>query len=355
MFEFGNPQYLKLLWLIPIAIAAFIAWRYIINQRIKKLGKASIVEQLMPKRSTLRPVYKFIVWSLAVISLVFLVSRPRYGVRTEEVKRQGLELVIALDISNSMLAEDIKPNRLTAAKRAINQLIGQLENDRISLIVFAGDAFTQLPMTSDYGAARMFVDMVEPELISNQGTDISTAINRALVSFSNTEVRNKAIIIISDGEDHEDKAIELAQSAVEQGIRIFTLGMGLPEGSPIPIKNRPNDFHRDRQGNTVITRLNEGMLQQLASAGNGAYIRANNQRVGLSNLFDELNKIEKGEVVEKVFAEYEEQFVFIAALSFILLILELLIAERKSQFWQKINPLKIQKRFFKLTYIKNEK
>ncbi|MGI6478281.1 MAG: VWA domain-containing protein [Salinivirgaceae bacterium] len=355
MFEFGNPQYLKLLWLIPIAIAAFIAWRYIINQRIKKLGKASIVEQLMPKRSTLRPVYKFIVWSLAVISLVFLVSRPRYGVRTEEVKRQGLELVIALDISNSMLAEDIKPNRLTAAKRAINQLIGQLENDRISLIVFAGDAFTQLPMTSDYGAARMFVDMVEPELISNQGTDISTAINRALVSFSNSDVRNKAIIIISDGEDHEDKAIELAQSAVEQGIRIFTLGMGLPEGSPIPIKNRPNDFHRDRQGNTVITRLNEGMLQQLASAGNGAYIRANNQRVGLSNLFDELNKIEKGEVVEKVFAEYEEQFVFIAALSFILLILELLIAERKSQFWQKINPLKIQKRFFKLTYIKNEK
>ena len=290
-----------------------------------------------------------------MISLVFLVSRPRYGVRTEEVKRQGLELVIALDISNSMLAEDIKPNRLTAAKRAINQLIGQLENDRISLIVFAGDAFTQLPMTSDYGAARMFVDMVEPELISNQGTDISTAINRALVSFSNSDVRNKAIIIISDGEDHEDKAIELAQSAVEQGIRIFTLGMGLPEGSPIPIKNRPNDFHRDRQGNTVITRLNEGMLQQLASAGNGAYIRANNQRVGLSNLFDELNKIEKGEVVEKVFAEYEEQFVFIAALSFILLILELLIAERKSQFWQKINPLKIQKRFFKLTYSKNEK
>lgn len=355
MFEFGNPQYLKLLWIIPIAIVTFIAWRYVINQRIKKLGNASIVEQLMPKRSTLRPIYKFIIWSLAVISLVFLVSRPRYGVRTEEVKRQGLELVIALDISNSMLAEDIKPNRLTAAKRAINQLIGQLENDRISLIVFAGEAFTQLPMTSDYGAARMFVDMVEPELISNQGTDISTAINRALVSFSNTEVRNKAIIIISDGEDHEDKAIELAQSAVEQGIRIFTLGMGLPEGSPIPVKNRPNDFHRDRQGNTVITRLNEGMLQQLASAGNGAYIRANNQRVGLSNLFDELNKIEKGEVVEKVFAEYEEQFVFIAALSFILLILELLIAERKSQFWQKINPLKVQKRFFKLTYSKDEK
>ncbi len=347
MFEFGNTQYLKLLWFVPIAIATFIFWRYVVNQRVRKLGKSNIVEQLMPNRSKTRAVYKFVVWVLALVSLILLVARPRYGVRTEEVRRQGIELVVALDISNSMLAEDIKPNRLTAAKRAINQLVGRLENDRISLIVFAGDAFTQLPMTNDYGAARMFVDMVEPELISNQGTDISTAINRATASFSANETRNKAIIIISDGEDHEDKAIELAQKATEQNIRIFTLGMGLPEGAPIPIKNRPNEFHRDRQGNTVITRLNEGMLQQLASAGNGAYIRANNQAVGLSNLFDELNKLEKGEVVGKVFAEYEEQFVFIAALAFILLVIELLIAERKSQLWQKINPLKIQKRFFK--------
>jgi Ca-activated chloride channel family protein len=346
MFEFANQQYLQLLWLIPVTVLVFAIWRIISNRRIKSLGNAEIVGQLMPNRSATRPVYKFIFWTLGLAALIFLVARPRYGVRTEEVRRQGLELVIALDISNSMLAEDIKPSRLVASKRAINQLIGRLENDRISLIVFAGDAFTQLPMTNDYGAARMFVDVVEPELITNQGTDISTAINRAISSFSTSDIRNKAIIIISDGEDHEEKSIELAQKAGEQGIRIFTLGMGLPEGAPIPIKGRPNEFHRDRQGNTVITRLNEGMLQQLAAAGNGMYIRANNTRVGLLNLFDELNKLEKGEVVGKVFAEYEEQFVFIAGLALLLLLFEIFIAERKSALWQKINPLKIQKKIF---------
>ncbi len=346
MFEFANPQYLQLLWFIPVALLVFITWRYVSNKRIKKLGNPDIVNKLMPNRSTIRPVYKFVIWTLGLAAVIFLVARPRYGVRTEEVRRQGLELVIALDISNSMQAEDIKPSRLQAAKRAINQLIGKLENDRISLIVFAGDAFTQLPMTTDYGAARMFVDVVEPELISYQGTDISTAINRAISSFSASDIRNKAIIIISDGEDHEGKSIELAQKAGEQGIRVFTLGMGLPEGAPIPIKGRPNEFHRDRQGNTVITRLNEGMLQQLAAAGNGMYIRANNTRVGLLNLFDELNKLEKGEVVGKVFAEYEEQFVFIAGLALFLLLIEIFVAERKSALWQKINPLKIQKKIF---------
>lgn len=346
MFEFGNQQYLNLLWIVPIAVAVFATWQYYVNQRIKRLGSSHIVKQLMPARSHTRPIYKFAIWCIGLIALILLTARPRYGVRTEEVRRQGLELVIALDISNSMMAEDIKPNRLIAAKRAINQLIGQFENDRIGLIVFAGEAYTQLPMTNDYGAARMFVDMVEPDLISNQGTDISTALNRAINSFSASETRNKAIIVISDGEDHEDKAIEIAQKAGEQGIRIFTLGMGLPEGAPIPMRGRQNEFHRDREGNTVITRLNEGMLQQLAVAGNGAYIRANNSRIGLASLYDELNKLERGEVVGKVFAEYEEQFVFIAALAFILFFVEIFISERKSVFWQKINPLRIQKKIF---------
>lgn len=339
MFEFGNPQYLQLFWLVPVFIIIFVVWRVRVNKKIKQLGSAEIVSHLMPARSNSRPIYKFIIWTLALSALIILIARPRYGTRTEEVKRTGLELVIALDISNSMLAEDIKPSRLIAAKRAINQLISQLENDRISLIVFAGDAFTQLPMTNDYSAARMFVDVVTPELISNQGTDISTAITRGVSSFSESDIRNKAIIIISDGEDHEDKAIELAQDAAKRGIRIFTLGMGLPEGAPIPISGRSNEYHRDNQGNTVITRLNEGMLQQLASAGNGSYIRANNTRIGLTNLFEELHKLEKGEVVGKVFAEYEEQFVFIAILALILLIIELFISEKKSAIWQKINPL----------------
>jgi len=340
MFEFGNIQYLKLFWLIPVFIGIFATWKIINNKRIKNLGTPEIVSHLIPMRSRSRPVYRFIIWLLALSALIILIARPRYGTRKEDVKRTGLELVIALDISNSMLAEDIKPSRLEASKRAINQLINQLENDRISLIVFAGDAFTQLPMTNDYGAARMFVDVVKPELINNQGTDISTAIRRAISSFSGSEIFNKAIIIISDGEDHEDKSIEIAEEAANKGIRIFTLGMGLPEGAPIPVLGRSNEFHRDRQGNTVITRLNEGMLQQLAAAGNGMYIRANNTRTGLNILFEELNKLEKGEVTGTVFAEYKEQFIIFAVLAFILLILEIFISEKKSALWQRINPLR---------------
>ena len=343
MFEFGNIEYLKLFWLVPVFMAIFISWRVFSNRRVKRLGTPEIVSQLVPMRSKSRPVLRFFVWILALSALIILIARPRYGTRKEDVKRKGLELVIALDISNSMLAEDIKPNRLIAAKRAINQLINQLENDRISLIVFAGDAFTQLPMTSDFGAARMFVDVVKPDLINNQGTDISTAIRRGISSFSENPIFNKAIIIISDGEDHEDKAINVAQEAAEKGIRVFTLGMGLPEGAPIPVPGYTNEFHRDRQGNTVITRLNEGMLQQLAAAGNGMYIRANNTRTGLTILFDELNKLEKGELTGTIFAEYKEQFIIFAVLAFILLYLEILISERKSNLWKKINPLNNQK------------
>ncbi len=339
MFEFANPKYLQLFWLLPIVLLLFMIGRYVDSQKIKKLGKPEIIEQLMPERSKLRPIYKFIVWILAFSMIIILLARPRYGVRTEELRKKGLELVIALDVSNSMLAQDIKPNRLTAAKQSITQLINRLTNDRISLIVFAGEAFTQLPMTNDYGAARMFIQVVDPSLVSVQGTDISTALKRAAASFSETDIRNKAIIIVSDGEDHEDKALDLAKEIADKGIRIFTVGVGSPEGTPIPSPTRPGDFHRDAQGNTVITRLNEGMLQQMAVIGNGAYIRATGARFGLNEIFDELQRMEKGEVVGKVFAEYEEQYVFVAAFALILLVVELIIAERKSVFWRKINPI----------------
>lgn len=340
MFEFGNPQYLNLLWSLPAlaALATLAAARR--RRQLRRMASDPVLATLAPRRSPGRAGAKFALLSLAVAAMALTAARPRYGIRTEETRRQGLELVVALDISNSMLAQDIKPSRLQAAKMAIAQLLSRLADDRVSLIVFAGDAFTQLPMTSDYGAARMFIDAVSPSLIANQGTDISTALTRSLGSFSASEARNKAIIVISDGEDHEQNAIELAKEAGERGIRIFTLGMGLPEGAPIPLEGRPNEYHRDRQGNTVITRLNEGMLQQLASAGGGTYIRANNSRVGLSELFDQLEKMEQGEVVGKVFAEYEEQFAFLAALALALLAAETLLAERASDFWRRHNPLR---------------
>ncbi|HON19443.1 MAG TPA: VWA domain-containing protein [Salinivirgaceae bacterium] len=339
MFEFGHPKYLTLLWLIPIAIMVFWLRMMLARKKLKTLGRPEILQELIPALSVWRPVYKFSLWLLAFIMIIILLARPRYGIRTEEVRKKGLELVIALDVSNSMLAQDITPNRLMAAKQAISQLINRLKDDRLSLIVFAGDAFTQLPMTNDYGVARMFVNVVEPSLVSVQGTSISAALRRAAASFSENDVRNKAIIIVTDGEDHQGDALELAKEISEKGIRIFSLGIGSPEGVPIPSTVRPGDFHRDQQGNTVITRLNEGMLQQLAQIGNGAYIRASNSLFGLNELYDELQKMEKGEVVGKVFAEYEEQYPFFAGFAFLLLFIEMLIANRKSDFWPKINPL----------------
>jgi Ca-activated chloride channel family protein len=258
----------------------------------------------------------------------------------EEVKREGVDLMIAIDLSNSMLAEDIKPNRLERAKQAISKLIDNLKGDRIGLIVFAGEAYVQLPITTDYSAAKLFLSTINTNIVPTQGTEIGKAINLGLESFEIENGQNKAIIIITDGENHDEQAIENAEKANELGVFIHCLGMGLKKGGPIPIYNQygiRTSYRKDKEGNTVVSKLNENLLSQIANAGNGTYVRANNSKSGLSKLFIEINKMEKKEIGTKIFTDYKDRFQIFISLALLLLILDLIILLRRNKWNNPIN------------------
>lgn len=351
MFRFANEDILYAFALTPILIIIYwlmIRWK---KRALSRFGDISVINQLIPYVSKGRPVLKFILLLFALGLIILGLANPQIGSKMEEVKREGVDLMIALDVSNSMLAEDIKPNRLERSKQAISKLIDRLHNDRIGLIVFGGEAYVQLPITTDYSAAKMFLSTISTDIVPTQGTAIGEAIKLSIKSFSsdynNTEEqnsqqnvqKNKAIIIITDGENHEDDAIGEAKNAAEKGIIVHTIGMGLVKGAPIPAyyRGRQTGFRKDRDGNTIITKLNEAMLQQVASSGNGVYIRANNVQTGLDALFTELNKMEKVKFGSKIFTDYEDRFQYPIALALFLLILELIIAERKSRWLSKLN------------------
>lgn len=332
MFEFGFSTYLNLLWIVPVLLALFIVTRQIARKQLEQFADKKMIERLAPMRSPGKIWWKQILMLLALIMIIVAIARPRFGTHLKEVERQGKELVVALDVSRSMMATDIQPNRLERAKQAIIKLLDKLDHDRISLIVFAGEAYTQLPLTTDYPAAKMFISSIETEMIPQQGTAIGQAIEHGIKSFSPGEEKNKALVIITDGENHENDAIEKAKEAASKGIKVYTIGMGLPQGGPIPVKGRANEFHRDRSGNVVITKLNEGMLQQIAAAGEGSYIRANNIRSGLNSLFDEIDELEKAKMKSQVYAEFDEQFQFAAWIALVLLALDFFILERKNKY-----------------------
>ena len=332
MFEFGYIQYLHLLWIIPVLVLLFWIMRRQGRKQLERFASSKMIARMAPMRSRSKPWWKYMLLMLALAAIILAIARPRFGTRMKEVQREGKELVVALDVSRSMLATDIQPSRLERAKRAIVKLLDRLDYDRISLIVFAGEAYTQLPLTTDYPAAKMFISSVETEMIPQQGTAIGAAIGHGINSFSPGEEKNKALIIITDGENHEGNAIEMAKEAAEKDIKIYTIGMGLPEGGPIPVRGRSNEFHKDRNGNVVITKLNEGMLQQIAAAGEGSYIRANNIRSGLNSLFDEIDQLERAKMKSKVYAEYDEQFQFAAWIALFFLLLEFFILERKNKY-----------------------
>jgi len=337
MFRFGNSEYLWGLLIIPL-LTFFFIWSRIQRKRaLRRFGNDKILKFLMPFASKTRPMFKFLILMLALAFIIAGIARPQYGSKLKKVKREGIELIIALDVSNSMLAEDIQPNRLDRSKLAISRLIDKLKNDKIGLIVFAGDAYTQLPITADYNSAKLFLNSVSTQIVPKQGTAIGAAIGLATHSFTPDSKANKAVIVITDGENHEDDPISAAKTAVENGIVVHTIGMGLPQGSPIPVlRNGQKEYMKDNQGNVVVTKLDETMLEQIAEAGNGVYVRANNAQVGLNTLFDEINKLEKTEMESLVYSDYDDQFQYFFAIGLILILLEFFILERKNRFLKNI-------------------
>tara|TARA_B100000953_G_scaffold299627_1_gene300113 strand:+ start:422 stop:1369 length:948 start_codon:yes stop_codon:yes gene_type:complete len=305
------------------------------SKAFKSFGEGLVKKGLIPFYSKSRENLKFLLIFLCITSMIIGISNPQIGTKMEEVKREGVDLMIALDLSNSMLAEDIKPNRLERARQAISRLIDKLEGDRIGLIVFAGDAYVQLPITTDYSAAKLFLSTVNTNIVPSQGTAIGKAIDLSIRSFDMENGQNKAIIIITDGENHEDNALEQAKLTNEKGVLVHTLGMGLSKGGPIPIYNKYGNntgYRKDKEGNTIISKLNEQMLQDIASSGGGTYVRANNTQAGLSTLFSEINKMEKKEIGTMVFTDYKDRFQLFLSIALLLLFFDLILLSRKNKW-----------------------
>lgn len=337
MFRFDNPEYLWLLVLVGLLL--IIRMLTYINQkkRLRHFGDPALMRQLMPDVSRWRPLIKFILLELTLVLLIVALARPQQANGVSQEKRSGIETVIALDISNSMRATDVTPSRLDRAKMMIENLVEDFVDDKIGLVVFAGDAFVQLPITSDYVSAKMFLSTIDPSMINNQGTDIAAAIDIASHCFTQQEHVGKAIIVITDGEDHEGEAVEAAKAAREKGYNVYVLGIGTTRGAPVPDPSSGN-YMIDNHGETVMSRLNEQMCQEVAQAGGGAYIHVDNNSGAQRLLDEELNKLEKGE--STIYSDYSEQFQYAAAFALLLLIIEICINERKNPLLGKIKIFK---------------
>lgn len=339
MFRFGEPFYLYLLILLPFLVAFYLYSNYRRRKKIRQYGDPELLEQLMPDVSKYRPDVKFWLMLAALAMIIFMLARPQFGSKMETVKRQGVETVAALDISNSMLAQDVTPSRLEKSKKLISRLVETFNNDKVAMIVFAGEAFTQLPITSDYISAKMFLETINPSLITTQGTDIRGAIDLAMKSFTPNEGVGRAIVLITDGENHEGGALEAAEEAAKKGIRVFVLGVGSPDGAPIPVEGT-KDFRRDKDGNVIVTRLNEQMCQEIAQAGNGMYVRVDNTNRAEKVLNAEINKLAKADVETQVFTEFDEQFQVLAWLALLFLAIEVMLLNRKNPLFKNVKLFK---------------
>lgn len=338
MFRFENPAFLYLLIIIPVIIVIRLLEMRKRKLKLKKFGDLSLLKQLMPDVSSSRKSLKFWLMIAALALLIVMLARPQMGTKISQEKRKGIEVIISLDISNSMRAEDVVPSRLDKSKMLVENMVDNFTNDKVGLVVFAGDAFIQLPITSDYVSAKMFLQNTDPSLIATQGTDLAGAIELSSKSFTQQDKVGRAILIITDGEDHEGGAIEAAEKARKNGIRVFVLGVGSTKGSPVPDGN--GGYMKDNSGQEVISALNEEMCKQVAQAGGGAYIHVDNTSLAQRQLNDELTKLQKGDISSVVYSEYDEQFQAVGILVLILLVIEMLILERKNPFFKKIKLFK---------------
>ena len=328
MINFAQPTYLLLIFLIPVFFILLALVLSLRRRRIRKMGDERLVSLLMPSYSRAKTWVRLTLFSIGFFFLVIGLSRPQIGAKLKEHKTRGAEIMIVLDVSNSMLAEDYSPNRLERAKLAISRLVDKLRDDRIGLVVFAGNSFVQLPITTDYVSAKMFLSSISTESVTIQGTAIGEAINTAVKSFSAQSEKSRAVIVITDGENHEDDPVQAASQAAQLGVKVYTIGVGSPEGKPIPVGG---ELMKDKDGNIVVTRLDEAVLRDVASAGGGLYVRAGNNEFGLNPIIEDIRKMDDEEFNSIVFEEYDEQFASFLAIALLFFVVEMLVGERRSK------------------------
>ena len=333
-FRFAHPWALYLLLLVPVIIALMLLFRRSRRKALARFGDNVLISHLMPDFSSGRVKFKAWVFIIAFTLQVIVVAGPQFGSKLDSVQRKGIEIMVALDVSNSMNAQDVAPSRMENAKRAVSMLVDKLQDDRVGLVVFAGNPYVQLPITSDYPSAKMFLHSVSTGMVPTQGTAIGAAIDLCVSSFApvtGDKAPNRAVIVITDGENHEDDAVEAAQRAQQNGVLVYTVGMGTSKGAPVPtIPGQNHDFIKDKDGNVVISKIDEASLAQVARAGGGEYIPASNLRSGINSLVSKLNSIEKSEIEAKVFKDYEDRFPYIEGVVLFLLLVDLLILSRKN-------------------------
>lgn len=339
MFKFANPEYLYALWIIPALIVLFYLFNKNRKRLLEKFADRELHKTIIYSFSRVKTKIKFGILLIAYALIIIAYANPQVGTKMQEVKQTGIDVYILLDVSRSMQAEDIKPNRLEKAKFQISSLIQKLQGDRIGLVIFSGEAYIQFPLTTDYSAANLFLSAVDFSSVPQPGTAIASAINLATQSFDSATT-DKAIIIITDGEDHEGDVDKAVEDAVDKGIKIYTIGLGSPEGAPIPVydnRGKITGFKQDANGQTILTKLNEDVLMQIAKNGNGAYYRGNNYEDYLDKIYTDLSKLEQSEYGVKKVTDYEDRFYYFLAPAILLLLLEIFITDKRSPFFTRLN------------------
>ncbi len=347
MIQYDEKIYFYLLAVIPVLIVLFVLLQLWKKRTRRKFADLSLLKRLTPSRSAFKASLKLLLLLLGLAALTLGLVNPKIGTKLETVKREGVDIVFAIDVSKSMLAEDIAPNRLEKAKRLVSEIINQLASDRIGIIAYAGQAYPQLPITTDYGAAKMFLQSMNTDMLSSQGTAIDAAIELASTYYDDDEQTNRVLFIISDGEDHsENHTANAVDKAVEAGIRIYTIGVGKSKGAPIPIKRNGivESLKKDSQGEVVITKLNEDILKDIAGEGNGHYIDGSNTEGAVEYIKEQLDQMDKKEFEAKQFAEYKDQFQWFLGAGLLFLYLDIFVLDRKTRWLRKLNLFNEQER-----------
>lgn len=345
MFRLAHTEHLWWLAALGIIALAFVFNLIWTKNRVKELSSIKLRGLVLPQFNTKTKWGHFILFCILWVFLIIGIANPQIGSKLYEAKREGIDLMLAVDVSNSMMAEDIKPNRLERTRMGLEKLIDNLQGDRLGIVIFAGKAFVQLPLTTDYAAAKLFTQSLSTNSINSQGTSIGAALETCLQSFDYTTKTSKAIIVITDGEDHEENAIKLAEEAKEKGVIIYTIGLGSAQGAPIPIYRNGVQlgYRKDKDGNTIITKLNEKMLSELAVAGGGEFFRANNGHIGLKEILEEINTLETSEMESKIFSDYEDRFQYFLMAALFFLLIEIMWPEKRLKFIDNLNLFGVKK------------